>query len=364
MKKISIAPFTIREYSLIEHLESRYSIHSLISPKGIGLENQDISILKNESKKGYRFTNSIESGIKGADIVIISEVSKKDFSLYQFAIAALTYAVELGKEIYCFLDLNNADTQLDDIVRDCEMSNAKCHFYSGSIHISEKLLGNLELYKFNVPVLYVHEMVPNCDGYYVFLKLALQFRNAGKRVLAISEDKYNSLFGLTYANLDSRSYLSEQVFHLNRLVYNLYKASYPNIILIRLSNPILKYDDKNFFDCGLMAYAMAQAVPGDGSVYCSLSGSPGRDFWDGLSDSISAKFGYPILAVHISNCIMDPSSNDAGCVVHLPSDVDQVSIPMYQSRSCKFYRLKNQDEFEDAFRMINDEFFNLPYGVI
>lgn len=49
MKKICIVPFTKNEYSLIEFLPPEYVITSLITPMGIGIEGQDISVMRNSS---------------------------------------------------------------------------------------------------------------------------------------------------------------------------------------------------------------------------------------------------------------------------------------------------------------------------
>lgn len=364
MKRISIVPFTIGEYPLLDFLKTRYTISSLISPKGIGLEGQDVSILKNEPETGYKFTNSTECGLAGADIVIVSAISKKNLQLYHFAIGALKCAIELGKEIYCFLDFDGETIQKRSILTDCKKHNAKCHFFPCSNRISDDLLGNVELYKFGAPVLYIHEMVPNCDGYSIFLKLAFRFREAGKRVLAISEDCYNPLFDMIYTSFDSKIPLSEQVFHLNRLTYGFYRDLHPDIILIRLTNPLIRYDNRSVYDSGLTAFALSQAVPGDGSIYCSLQGSSGREFWDGMGNAIGAKFGYPVLAVHVSNCILDPSSNTSGRIVCIPKNSDKTGLRAYQSESLQFYRMLEQTEFEKAFEMIVEEFFCLPYGVI
>lgn len=74
MKKICIVPFTKNEYSLIEFLPPEYVITSLITPMGIGIEGQDISVMRNSSDIGYQFTNSITNGINNADTIIVANI--------------------------------------------------------------------------------------------------------------------------------------------------------------------------------------------------------------------------------------------------------------------------------------------------
>ena len=74
MKKLCIVPFTIWEFPLLNYLKSVYSIYALISPKGIGLEGQDISILRNDYPTGYKFMNEVEDGIHNSEVIIIPKV--------------------------------------------------------------------------------------------------------------------------------------------------------------------------------------------------------------------------------------------------------------------------------------------------
>lgn len=101
MNRICIVPFTKKEYPLINNLLKIYSSIFFVSPKGISLSGEDISILKNTYKSGYEFSNSISDGIENSDVVLITEVKKEHKLLYSFAIQALQVAIDAGKEIVC-----------------------------------------------------------------------------------------------------------------------------------------------------------------------------------------------------------------------------------------------------------------------
>lgn len=361
-KKICIAPFTKKEYPLIENLSKNYSNLTIISPRGIGIEGEDISILKNTYKTGYKFSNSILEGIVNSDVILITEIKKEDKALYAYAIQVLEVSIEEGKEVICFLELD--DIEYSIYKHQCEEKGIKSYFFHSSndkdVNYEEE-----DFKIFNIPVIYVSEMIPDCDGYDFFLKLMNRLENDGKNVLAISQDTYNILFNQVHMTFWAETVSRKMVYWLNHTVYNLVCEKRPDIILIRLPEPMMKYDNVNTYDFGLTAFLLAQAIPGDGCICCSYAGTPPIDFWGNINESFIAKFGYPIMGVHLCNQIIDGTEDKWITTIHISdSEIENEIKLLNQHNELMFYQLSSEDGFNEFYETLNSELFDIPYGVI
>lgn len=363
-EKMCIVPFTKAEYSLIPLLEKRYEISALIAPLGIGVEGQDIAVLQNREKTNYRFSNMLEKGISESDIVIVSDIPKDNKSLYAFMTRALRYAAENGKVINCFSTLSSE--VIASIDEACRISGGHLNLFSKTETPAE-YSEYMSLFSFPIPVLYVAEMIPGCDGYSVFLSLANEFQKDGKKVLAISDDIYNCLLGYEAISWDCDIPLEKKCLAINNMVRDLYQKKKPDVILIRLPFPMYKFDNKKVFDFGLSAYCITAAIPGDGCIMCSLFGFSQFQFWQDLNSGISSKFGFPIEAIHYSNKILDTSLIAEETLVCIP--ISEVAIALEDVRkqndfSIPIYDLLNHIDMNAFYNHFKAENFDMKYGVI
>ena len=214
MKKLSIAPFTKREYPMLEILSQRYEITALITPKGIGFSGVDVSELYNANPIGYSFVNDLEQGIQFSDVLLISDVPDSEKELRFFAVAALEIALKESKDIICCLNMTDQEKSLLKTKFGKALGN--CCFLNSKMDSIDERYDQIALFHFNVPVLYVYEEVPGFDGYDTFLKLANALEKSGKHVLAISEDVYNSVLGFNSIQFLVNS--EPQVHRINWLV--------------------------------------------------------------------------------------------------------------------------------------------------
>lgn len=362
-KIICIAPFTKKEYPILENLSKNYSALTLLSPRGIGVEGEDISILKNTYKTGYEFSNSILKSIKNSDVILITEVKKENRTLYAYAIRVLETSITEGKEIICFLELN--DTEYDIYRQQCENKGVKHYFFRSSTAEYRESDMEEEFKTFSIPVIYISEMIPDCDGYDIYLKLINQLEKDGKNVLAISQDAYNVLFDQVHMTFWKEADSRKMVYWLNHIIHNLVYKRRPDILLIRLPEPMMKYDNVNTYDFGLTAFLLSQAIPGDGCICCSYAGTPPIDFWGNINESFTAKFGYPIIGVHVCNQVIDGTEEKWISTMRI-SDYEignEIKI-LNQYNDLVFYQLLMEEEFHTFNETLNIELFDIPYGVI
>ncbi len=363
-KTICIVPFTKKEYALADNLSRTYSSMSFVSPKGVGMMGEDISIMKNTYKTGYRFTNLISDGVVHSDAVLITDIKKEQKSLYAFALRALRESIAAGKEIICFLELD--DNELNLYQGQCREKDIAYYFYRNPSQDDYAESDEEEEFRsFHIPVIYISEMIPDCEGYDVFLKLVNQLQSDGKRVLAISQDAYNILVEQVHMTFWSKTDSRKMVYRINHAVYDLIRSKRPDILVIRLPEPMMKYDDENTYDFGLTAFLLAQAIPGDGCIFCTYAGTPPVDFWSSLNRSVMYKFGYPIYGVHVSNQIIDTTEDRWISAFYIPvSEVEQELNIFNQHNDFGFYHLLKQEEFDRLYETLNNELFEIPYGVV
>lgn len=363
MKKVCIVPFTAWEIPLIPLLKKSYAISALVTPMGIGVEGEDISSLHNLHPTGLKFTNDVETGIMEADLVLISQIPGELQTLRDYAMRALCFAVKQRKDVHCFLEL----TDDEKLMINSERRKSECNisFYPRVKKAQSMQDFNFWLEKFDVPVFYVCEEVPDCDGYEVFLSLAEEFSRNGKTVLAISEETYNDFLGYDCFDFSADLQVKKQIFRFNSFVYERYRKIHPDVIFIKLPFPLMRFDEDNLFDCGATAYIAAQAVPGDGCIYCTHADVNGGMYWTLFSERIQAKLGYPLLCVHISNRAIDNAGDTKLSSLRLPEEHIMLKIEELFSDSdfCFFHLLADKD-LDSFYHKINDDFFKLPYGVI
>lgn len=282
--------------------------------------------------------------------------------LYLFAYEALEFAAKSAKEIYCFLSIS--ESEKNSVLALCKKSGSNCHFYEPDF-VDVQYDENIQLFKFDVPVFCISEAVPDCDGYDVFLKLADTFQSMGKKVLAISENCYNKFFGYSTIDFDANISLRYQAFRINAIIYELIQLQQPDVVLILLPRPMLQFDAKNPFDCGVTAFAISQAVSFDGCVFCIQSGAPTGSFWENISNLMQMRFTCPILAVHVSNRIIDMTTDLNLPSVRLPYNMISEEVKNLNRYSdIEFYQLLEKQALDKIVSDISQEHFNLPYGVI
>ena len=362
MKKLCIVPFTKNEYPLIPLLQKKYIIHSLVTPMGIGIEGNDISIMHMDNLTGHTFSNSIVKGISQADLVLITNIPNDNPGLYAIALRALEIAISDGKEIRCYLEIPMEKLNL--YKEECSTNHVCCEF---------KVPHEMQLFPFKPicdsitpPVIYLCETVPDCGGYGLFLNLIQKFQQDKKVVLAVSEDCYNDIIGqVTYPFWAQNLKPSDLVYRINNFISRMSEEKHPDVVLIRLPLPMIKYDDNNPFDFGITSFIVSQAVHGDGCICCAPSQTPAIGFWDNLSDNYLSKFGYPILGVCLDNLRVDRTDIEGVSTYRVGWNEisDELQI-LNQNNQLSFFHLQDTDLFEQFYQSLKKELFEFDFGVI
>ena len=274
------------------------------------------------------------------------------------AFQALLMAVKLGKDIICFLPLN--DDEKEVIRKMCECFGGMCQFIKPLTPSHVDKDAKVQLYNFHVPVIYISEMYTNCGGYEALIRIAEAIRCKGYKPLVLSNNPYNILLKYHSINFNDVTSLENSVVEINQAVYLLSCKVNPDIIIVHLPNPVMQYNRQNRFDCGVLSHVISQAVPGNGYLYCSLKTKDFR-FLKAITDTIEKKLDCPLIGVWIGNQILDPASSSGTSLVNLPAD--NISIQS-QTDSLSIYNAYSIIDQNSLVSCIIDNFLNLSYGVI
>lgn len=368
-RKLAVAPFTKETYPLIACPPPEFEICAAIAPHGIGIDGSDLSVLRNREPIGFRGTADLEGGIAACDAVLIpdlGDLSRGDAgpvqcateSLSAFALRALDEAVRQKKDVLCLSTLDREGRER--CARACER-NGRAFSYGERAVAAGKQAKYRHL---SAPVIFVGETGPDCDGYEVFLQLLRSLRADNKRVLALSEDKANVLYGQRAVSFWTIDDPLSSAFNLNAYVAELAEQTRPDVVLVRLPLPMMKFDDEITFDFGLSAFMISQALPADFLLYCSYYSLRDPQLMAGLSENFFAKFGFPISAIHLSNQMTDFSvDNKESMQTAFIPDPDDAAALRRESQ-LPYYNLHDGEEYSAFYRALCEELFNLSYGVI
>lgn len=361
MKSICIVPFTSKEFSMAASLEKDYCIKSVVSPNGFGINGKDIGIIKNRDHLGIRSNRDIEAGIENCEAVLIADCIP---NLREFALKAMEIAIDKRKEILCFMNLSKEER--NHYTARC--FEEKITFTMYEIQDISCMDSNVDQYKIlNVPAIYIAEIVDQVDGQEIYYKALNYFRSKNYNVLGLSEEAYSYMFGQVPIKFLSDIDPEKAVLNLNSYVSRQIEKSIPDVIIVKLPKPALKFSNLIHFDFGITAYMAANAIPAEYCLLCSPTGLLTPELIEALQDRFMDRFGVEISGIHIGNLIVDHSYEDTGGLFENSYDKIGNSIAFASELRKYGYQSENYTvqahlyEFLDA---VSSEIFELSYGVI
>lgn len=366
MKKLCVVPFTGEAAYLLHCPPQEYILESLVVPKGIAFTGDDAAAIINGAPTGFIVTNSVNDSINAADTVLIPAISQEKPKLRVFAFDALRTAIEANKEIFCFMEISDAEREKWGL-GELELSVPGFGNSQSSWAVSSQELDKIMLHTFDIPVLYIGELTDHLDSYSVFLKVASKFQSCGKNVLAISDDSCNVLYGFSCFDFGNATELGfyRQAKWINHQLYQIAKSVRPDLIIIKLPKPILLFDEKVPSDCGVSAFIISQAMPGSGCVICSPVGLKAEEFWRGIAAFTYYRFGYPLEGIHVSNQFIDRTTDRPISMLRISSKSVQDEIDLLnRSSDFNYYNLLDDMSLGNFVKKFSSNYLELKFGVI
>lgn len=275
---------------------------------------------------------------------------------------AIEMAIYYDKEVFCFLELDVKNQK--KYTEMAEQKGVSFQYFQQEILCENNIDGFI---KINTPIIFIGEMISNCDGYEIFTKLINEFKKDNIEVMAISEQKYNILYGQYSTRLIDGLKPEETVLAINSYVGKLEKEIHPDVILLKMPQPMNAYNDVVSFDFGISAYTISRALHADCLIYCGLFEYCNADFVSSIAESFSYKFGIPTSVLHFSNQIEDVTDQikERIASIHMPllevvNKIKEIQ-PMFEH---PIYNLLDSTNFEEFYSDLKEEIFDNKYGVV
>lgn len=292
-KRVCAVPFSAEDIPVIlnaKTLLDGYAVHTVVTPKGIGIDGRDIGHIENRAPLGFTASSDMETGIQQCEATLILGRVFQD-PLYVFAVKALEYAITQKKIIFCLLRLS--EEEKEKYAKAAMEHGASLWFARQDALPPDVYVETSEmLYKPHANVVFIGELVEKTQGYEVFCNLLSACKRAGLKATGISAEPATALFGHHMIDLSQmEGNPAGHVFRVNQYIRELEKQEHPELILIHLSKPMMRFDERVLYDLGVSAYMISQAVTPGYMIICSPFGFFEDAFWKPISESFEVKFG-------------------------------------------------------------------------
>lgn len=300
MLKLCIAPFLRGCQTLLRINPDDYQVCSAVSPSGICSNGVDASYLRNRRESGITLLNDFNTGLIGADVVLVPPVVDENLSEYV--------------------------TLIEDICRDAKKQLLNRHVLEERIEEKnnllfsgfdsrERLIQNA-VQSIDIPVIYICSFFNSFDCFEVLEALGRLLKSNGHIPVMIAQNEIGALYGNVVLNLELDGDIEENIIDLNKRARWVVARAHADILLVELPKPVVDYSKFIHYDFGVGAYALSKAIPPDGIVFCTSLNFASPDFIANVCESNSLRMGGAWWMVHVGNQVLktdnEPEDRDFG----------------------------------------------------
>lgn len=163
----------------------------------------------------------------------------------------------------------------------------------------------------SVPVVFVAGTAPYTEKFHVQLALRKRLLDNGYKVSVIGSKPYGSLFGFHSFPFFMNEIMdnTRKVILFKKYVKYIEMTEQPDLIVIGIPGAIMAINKKHYFDFGITAYMVSQAVSGDYVILNMLYGKKyTTEQLEELSRVCKYRLNFEIDSFHLSNAWLDPST--------------------------------------------------------
>lgn len=362
-KKVSIVPFTKRDYSLLEIMKGldEYEITSIISPNGVSFSDIDVSYLENRIAMGLKCSVNLDSMLN-TDVVFITK-AEMNTALYRYALEAIKIALEANIGIVCFMELEQSFYL--STVKNCEIKKIDFVYAYDDFTYEKNTRIDLEIYRPQIPIVAIGELSDNVDGDEVFFKVVNTYENQGYRVFGIS----NSIYSILKKNLKKLPRSVDKsnvdvVYEYSQFLKNEIFRRKPNIIVFQFPFPMLSYSENISYDFGISSYILSKVIFPSCFICCGTYGQLMDSFWDDIEKNFFARYGFGIDVVHISNKVIDIDNDEVSREINYITEsqkcvIEAINNNEYSRNFMSVTGMPNEELYLSLRKILDVEFYSL-----
>jgi len=352
-KKIAIFPIdhntvTFARYAYM----GNYEAIALLAPQLNVLEGNDISKIDGGTNANIQLHIDYKLKIWDCDVVYFTNSDLiQDMSIYHDLIE---YAKDLGKETII------AKSVLARLGQKAETECCKQQpiFFDDSI--PPKLM------TIEAPIISLFTIGENCGQPQTELSMREFFLNKDYHVMQIGTQEYSNVIGcinLPSFMFDSTVDSQKKIIMLNRFVYDLYMSEKPELILIGVPNPIMKYNDVILNGFGIIPFIIHNAIKSDIGVLSIYYGEYTHEYLKLITQFCKYRFDvqtkyFSIANSHVSKNIDDPSKLE---YLYVNTDFVKSNFDVgIGKEDFTLFSPYDKESMEKALHKIEDELLSNP----
>jgi len=354
-KKISIFPINHENAALVRFAHmGKFEPFALLSPELSVLDGCDISKLDGGSFADITLYAGYEDMIAKSDVVYFvnsKNITADDESHYKKLIELST---KLKKEIMIS----------DDVKRTLKLSLAEDK--NNIEEMFEDFKVNPQLKQIDAPVVSIFSLGEDCGQAQTELCARKYFLDKGYKVMQIGLQEYSSVIGwISFPDflLDPKVDEFDKVMAFNRFVYKHYVKENPDIILLSVPNPIMKYNDSILNGLGILPFIVQSAVKSDIGIVNLYFANYAFEYLELLKNLCTYRFGVSAKYFGVSNTKVSKGVDDTASLdfLRLTSDFVKNNTP-YDAGKDEFTLFSVFDENDSfkAFEKIENELIGNP----
>jgi len=362
IKPAALYPFASEHLPFVKYfsrLQNKYTISSVISPRGLGLSGKDAGHSRNHHDIGITVQDNLSLDdswdtlyvAEGIGTAYIPNVEKSMIDMAKQALLA-------DKTIRYFpKHMGAIPSEYKELAE----------IYPGKVswpidhHIHEvdsdsRLHGEID-----TPVILVGGLQANADTLEVLCSLAVRLRMDGLKPLVLTRNTIYELFGFhSYAHIfdDTTLLEAEKVTNLKVFAKNLELKEVPDIILVEAPGTVTRVSSLVPGDYGIQTYMLCQTMPPDYFIYCTHFGAQVGKSVDRFSETFLHTFGIPITAVHVSNMFIDDTDIHQKRIIgytHVPLTTVSKQIEGFTSHTkIPIYNIVD-DGIDELYQLLRDD---------
>ena len=290
-EKIAIFPVNYENASLIRFAFMRnIDPIALISPDLSTLSGKDISNLDGGSIANIDLRLDYKQCVCECDILYMLESYElKEDNIYN---ELISYAHAYEKKVLFSPELNK---RLNSIEANLHSSN--------EIQVND-FSSKSNLYKIDTPIISIFSLGENSGQLATELSVRNFFDNKGYNALQFGNPEYSEVtgwIGLPDFIFDSTidEYVKSVAF--NRFVYNHNKEIEPDVIIIGVPRPIMKFNDDILNGLGMLPFTVQSAINSDIGILSLYHTNFNHEYLEMLSNLCKYRFGVEAKFFSVSN---------------------------------------------------------------
>jgi len=348
-KKLVVFPTDYRTVTLVRHAHmAGYQPYALVAPALSMFTGLDISKLDGGEKTEIFLHKDYEQKILESDLVYFDK--SEDVPTKQIYYDLISYAKKNEKRIIISSELS---IQLG-------IEEAGTPSFDTEKTLLHKLL------PIDVPIISIFAIGNDCGQIEIELSIRDYFLNQDYSILQIGTQSYTKLFGcleLPEFLFNSELDVQNRIILFNRFLYEHSKSEDPDLIILGVPSPIMKYNDNILQDFGLLPFIIQSAVKSDIGLLNLHYNQYTYEYFDEMMKFCRYRLDIAVKYFGIANTSVSKSIDDSSELEHLRLTADFVKENLDESLGKEDYTvfpIYVEEKRKFAYQKIEKELLENP----